>query len=102
MRDLDKVSTHFVDFSDIQSSAGSTFALTSSLARSVFRVQYFDTTGEFIGVYVGAVGSEVLEFIVGPGANMETPATLPVGSRVSIRSMGAAPTAGKLALNLLG
>lgn len=71
--------------------------------RSAYAVGYIDTTGEYIGVYLGTVGNEVLVAIIGGGLNASTPVVIPAQSRVSLRSMTAsAITNGSLTLSFLG
>ena len=61
------------------------------------RIDYIDTTGDFIGVYTGPTGKETLACIIGNGVNSWAFVVLPAFSRVSLRSMTATPiTFGKL------
>lgn len=56
--------------------------------RSAIRIDYTDTTGDFIGVYTGAPGQEVLQCIIGGGSpNGWAYAVFAAHSRVSLRSM---------------
>ncbi len=71
--------------------------------RAAYGIQYIDTTGDYIGVYVGASGHERLVAIIGGGQVNETPAVIPALSRVSLRSMtSSAITNGNLMLSFLG
>ena len=99
---LDKVSALYIDGTTINSSAGAVVQAVASTSQVVEKIHPFDTTGEFIGIYIGASGSETLECVLGPGIDAPINIVIPVGSRISLRSMGDAPTAGYLALNLLG
>lgn len=78
--------------------------VANSGTRVSYGIQYTDTTGDFIGVYVGAPGSEVLKTIIGGGAaNAMIPVVIAAGSRVSLRSMTATPiTNGLLTIAFLG
>ena len=51
---------------------------------------YIDTTGDYIGVYLGASGQETLRCIIGGGLNSSVKAYFPAHCRVSLRSMAAA------------
>jgi len=50
-------------------------------------VNFDDTTGEFIGIYIGAVGKETLVCIIGNGARSQGFGKFPPHSRVSVRNM---------------
>lgn len=68
-----------------------------------YAIQYIDTTGDWIGVYLGTSGHEVLKAIIGGGTVNVTPIVIPLHSRISLRSMTAtAITNGKLTLSFLG
>jgi hypothetical protein len=58
-------------------------------ARSAGAIDYMDTTGEFIGVYIGSVGLEVLLCIIGNGLAHRVTAAIPPHSRISLRSLTA-------------
>lgn len=77
--------------------------VANSGLKSAYEVQYIDTTGDYIGLYTGLVGSEVLRCIIGGGLVSSTPVVIAINSRVSLRSMTASPiTTGKLTLTFLG
>lgn len=66
-------------------------------------LQWIDSTGDWIGVYVGAPGHEVLKTIIGGGQTNATPVVIPVHSRVSLRSMTASSiTNGTITITFLG
>lgn len=70
---------------------------------AAYGIQYIDTTGDYIGVYVGSAGNEVLRCIIGGGIVNATPVVIGHNSRVSVRSMqSAAITTGKLTISFLG
>lgn len=50
-------------------------------------VTYNDTTGEFIGVYIGDIGQEILVCIIGNGLSSQAWGRIPPKSRISLRSM---------------
>lgn len=65
-------------------------------------IDYIDTTGDFIGVYLGTVGHENLLCIIGNGQNGRSWGVFAAHSRVSLRSMTAtAITNGTLAGTLM-
>lgn len=77
--------------------------VADSGTKAAYGIQYIDTTGDWIGVYTGSVGNEVLRCIVGGGQVNETPVVIAVHSRVSLRSMTAsAITNGRITISFLG
>lgn len=69
---------------------------------SCTEVAFIDSTGDYIGLYIGAVGFETLRCIIGGGLNTEVKAFLPAHCRVSLRSMTAsAITNGKITCTFL-
>jgi hypothetical protein len=71
-------------------------------ARSAGGIEYIDTTGDFIGVYLGASGFEVLLCIIGNGLAHKVTAFIPPNSRISLRSMTAnAITNGELTMSIM-
>lgn len=77
--------------------------VANSGVKAAFAISYIDTTGDYIGVYVGSPGNEILLTIIGGGQVSVVPAVIAVGSRVSLRSLSAsAITTGYLALTFLG
>lgn len=50
-------------------------------------VNFNDNTGDFIGMYLGAQGQEVLICIIGNGLSGQAWAKIPPHSRISLRSM---------------
>lgn len=69
-----------------------------------YAIEYIDSTGDYIGVYTGTPGNEVLKTIIGGGAAHSTVRVLiPVSSRLSLRSITAsAITGGYVSMSLLG
>lgn len=64
---------------------------------------FIDTTGDFIGVFIGTVGSEQQKCIVGGGQTNTISCLIPLGSRVSLRSVTSMPiTNGTLCCVFLG
>lgn len=55
--------------------------------RSAVAIDYIDTTGDFIGVYLGAPGEETLLCIIGNGLAHRAWGVFTAHSRVSLRSM---------------
>lgn len=50
-------------------------------------INYNDTTGEFIGIYIGFPNQEVLVCVVGNGLSSQAWGKFPQHSRVSIRNV---------------
>ena len=66
-------------------------------------IQSLDTTGYFIALYTGAIGSEILKCVFGPGSDTTMPITIAAGTRLSVRNLDANTIAsGKLVLNYIG
>lgn len=71
--------------------------------KAPYAIQYQDTTGNWIGVYTGAVGSEVLKTIIGGGVTDVCSVVIPANSRVSLRSISTSPiTNGMISIIFLG
>lgn len=71
--------------------------------KAAHAIDYIDTTGDYIGVYVGDVGAEVLKVIIGGGLVSSVNVVIPANSRVSLRSMTASTiTYGKLTISFMG
>lgn len=88
----------------INGSAGAFVTIVASLAAAVKKLQILDTTGAFIGIYTGPASSEVLKVIIGPGSDQTIEASIPAGTRVSVRRLDSTTsiTSGNLAINFLG
>lgn len=71
--------------------------------RAAYAINYIDSTGDYIGVYLGSSGQEKLLCVVGGGTSNIIPAVIAANSRISLRSMVAAPvTNGNLFCTFLG
>jgi hypothetical protein len=71
--------------------------------KAAYGVHWLDTTGDYIGLYIGAAGHEVLRVIIGGGAITAVPVVIPAHSRVSLRSMtSSAITNGQITITFLG
>jgi hypothetical protein len=71
--------------------------------KAPFGLQYTDTTGDWIGVYIGVSGSEVLRTIIGGGVTDVVSVVIPANSRVSLRSMSTSSiTNGMISIIFLG
>lgn len=100
---VDFLDVPYFDATTINGSAGAFVQCVAALAANVSKVQVFDTSGAFIGVYVGPPAGEVLAFVFGPGTNETVEIVIPAASRVSLRSLeAAAPVAGNITMNFIG
>lgn len=100
---LDKVEQPTTNaFGTINSSAGAWTQLIASTSAEIRMIHLFDTTGVALQIGVGGSGSEIIECILGPGNDQPIGVLIPSGSRISIRSNEAAPTAGYVIINYLG
>lgn len=71
--------------------------------RASYAIDFMDSTGDYIGVYLGPVGNEVLITIIGGGAISRAWVVCPVHSRVSLRSVTSSPiTNGYLSCTFMG
>lgn len=71
--------------------------------KAALRISWIDTTGDYVGVYTGTPGNEVLRCIIGGGLVSVIPVVIAAFNRVSIRSMTASPiTQGTLMITFLG
>jgi len=71
--------------------------------KAAYGVSWIDTTGDWIGVYTGASGHEVLRTIIGGGVVSAAPVVIAAHSRVSLRSMTASSiTNGEITITFLG
>jgi len=103
---VDLLDANILDTSstNIPGSASSPVQVVASLAAAVTALQLLDTTGAFVGVYVGASGSEVLKLVMGPGSDQTIEHSIPSGSRVSLKRLDSttAVSSGIVAINFLG
>lgn len=112
---VSQVALDVVDFKDgaspvlvtsstnIPGNAGTHLELVASLAATVKKVRVNDTTGQFIGIYIGAAASEVLKFVIGPGMDGEIDVSIPSGTRISALAIGAtAISSGDLLIQFIG
>jgi hypothetical protein len=65
--------------------------IADSGTRSAVAIDFIDTTGDFIGVYLGAAGQEKLLCIIGNGQTSRAWGVFAAHSRVSLRSMTPSP-----------
>lgn len=77
--------------------------IANSGTKAAHAIDYLDTTGDDVGVYIGQSGQEILRCILGGGAISRATVVIPAASRVSLRSMTAtAVTNGNLTMTLMG
>lgn len=71
--------------------------------KASYAIDYIDSTGDYVGVYLGAVGQEKLAVIIGGGAVTRAFVVCAAHSRVSLRSItSSAITNGHLSMNFMG
>ena len=72
--------------------------------KAAHAIDYLDSTGDFIGVFTGAMGQETLRCILGGGApHSRAYVVIAAHSRVSLRSVTSQPiTNGYLSMNFMG
>jgi hypothetical protein len=77
--------------------------VANSGPKASYGVSWLDTTGDYIGLYTGPSGQEVLRCIIGGGVVSAAPVVISANSRVSLRSMTATPiTNGQIVITFLG
>lgn len=72
---------------NIPGSASLPLQVVASTPLLINAIDYIDGIGTYIGVYIGAPGSEVLKCIIGGGLSTRAWVVIPVNSRISLRSM---------------
>jgi hypothetical protein len=88
---------------NIPGSAANSLQVIASLASAVRKIQVFDTTGEFFGIFTGAVSSPTLVAVVGPGSNETVDASIAAGTIISLRSLTTtAISSGNVTMNFMG
>jgi hypothetical protein len=71
--------------------------------KSAYAIDYADSTGDYVGVYLGPAGSEVLHSIIGGGVVSRAYVVIAAQSRISFRSLTASPiTNGYLSCVFMG
>lgn len=100
---LDPPQILYANVTNIPGSGGSPLQVVADLGpNNATKIAFLDTTGDYIGVYIGASGHELLRCIIGGGLDSEALALFPAHCRVSLRSMTAsAITNGNLTCTFL-
>lgn len=99
--DAEVILSQELDFSVIPNSASAPYEITASLTLDTTTFMFYDTTGVTTQIRTGA-GSGTLLALVGPGQDQPLNVKVPAGTRISIRSNGAAPAAGTFIITILG
>jgi predicted DNA repair protein MutK len=101
---IDSPDILYANITPIPASSGSPLqVVANSGTRAAYGVSWIDTTGDYIGLYTGVSGHEVLRAIIGGGVTSAAPVVIAAGSRVSLRSMtNTAITNGQLVITFLG
>ena len=77
--------------------------VADSGSRAAYAVSCIDTSGDFIGLYTGSVGNEVLRCIFGGGTSSYNPVVIGAHSRVSLRSISTSSiTNGSITIAFMG
>lgn len=89
---------------NIAGSASSPTQVVASTAAATKKMQILDTTGAFIGLYTGAVSSEVLQLVIGPGSDQTIEHAIPAATRISLKRLDSttAISSGIVAINFIG
>ena len=99
--DLSVLASMEIPFSSIPNSGASPFEVVASLGLEAKRFMVYDTTGETMQIRIGAsIGTQL--FLTGPGQADTFDVAVVAGTRISIRSNGAAPLAGTYVITILG
>lgn len=88
----------------IPAQSSSTLQVVADIGtRASHAIDWQDSTGDYIGVYIGAIGQETLLTIVGGGVVTRAHCVIAAHSRVSLRSLTSSPiTNGYLSMIFLG
>jgi hypothetical protein len=88
---------------NIPASATTPVTIVASLAAAVKKIQYYDTTGSFVGLYSDPAGTPVLEAIFGPGTDQTVEVAIPAATVLGLRNMeNSTISTGLVAINFLG
>lgn len=89
---------------NIPGAASSPLQVVADLGfNAAYAVDYIDSTGDYIGVYVGAPGHEILRAIIGGGTTDRCWVVIQSHSRISLRSMTSSSiTNGQLVVTFMG
>ncbi len=90
------------DYTSTPVSTSAYTEIVSSLSAAVSELYIFDSSGRTLFLAVGAAGSEVNKIYIVPGGNGLIDLAIPLGSRVSIKAIGSAATAGEISITFLG
>ncbi len=89
--------------STINGNAGAFKEVIASTAAVTQKVQHFDTTGDFLGWFVGPAASETLTWVTGPGTNETVEVSIASGSRITVRGLETTVSGtGSIIANFLG
>jgi len=100
---VDELDTPLTPANTINGSGGALVQVVASLSHAVTEVHLMDTGGRYLGLYLGAPSAEALKMIINPGSDSVVPVIIPVGSRITLRSMETVgPVAGFISINFLG
>jgi len=75
--------------------------ITAETTAKVTRLHIFDSSGYFVRIGIGAIGSEEELFRVAPGGDGQVVLEIQVGSRLTIRYMADTLVSGELLINFL-
>lgn len=101
--DSPKVLDCSIVINNIPGAASPPLEVIASAETLIYAVHTIESTNEFIGIYMGAAGQEVLRCIVGGSTPTVIDASFAKGSRISVRSMGTtAITSGSVCCQFMG
>lgn len=87
----------------IPKSSGAYLTIVASTAAGISKLYPIDDIGEYMGLYVGGAGSEVLLCILPLGGGEVMDVIIPIASRISIRAMKDADIViGNISINFIG
>lgn len=89
---------------NIPGAASSPMQVVADLGfNAAYAIDYIDSTGDYVGVYQGDSGSEILRAIIGGGTTSRCWVVLAAHMRVSLRSMTSSSiTNGQLVVTFMG
>ncbi len=87
----------------IPGSASAPLQVIEALPMRVTRIIINDGVGDYVGLYTGGVGEEILRAVIASGTVYDIKLVIPKGTRVSLKSMtSAALTTGNLCITFCG
>jgi len=91
------------DYSSVNVTTAAYVELVASTAQDLNGMEIFDSSGQSLVIAFGAAASEVDQYFIHPGGNVnKILLEIPKGTRIAIKAISANATVGELLLNFYG